>query len=250
MLQSRRFTSRMITLTAIITLVFALTSCGESDNSIKVTAKNMFDGTHITINVSGRDILPGSLETTGYVTFKSHSSIDDIYNALKTNLDFTAVKYSDAVLLERSSGTYSDYYCISKSGKRYVFGGMCGNLIVDIKQHDDHTEKVYKKILFPVHLIADDLILEGELPYYTLYANVDYKVSGSIDDFLAFYRNCRWYDVDYVDNLIMVKGWKCDPATMDGALNYGNLSSDIPFSIHFTEKNGDLYLQYTTTNLQ
>lgn len=215
-----------------------LISCNAVDKAINITAKSMFDGNYLSIEVKGSDVLPGSMETTGYITFKSEYSIDDIFSSLGDQPNLVKEKYNDAILFKLHGNEQLSLYCLSKAGARYVFGGMCGNVIVDIAES---SERIYKKILLPVHLISDELILNGERPYYTLYANVDYLVDGTKDEILSFYQECGWYDVEHIDNLIIINGWKHDPDTMIDALNYEGLDKDVPFAVRLTEKDGNLY---------
>ena len=230
-LSNMPYARRLSRISSGITIIFAmlllLTSCKETDKQITITAKNMFDGTYASIDVMGYDVLPGSLESTGYVTFKSSKDLDSMFDILKDNEEFSVVKYSDSLFFEFPMGDYTNYYCLSKAGTRYLFGSLQCNVIVDVS---NDTSRRTEQILLPIHLFTDELILNGERPYYTLYMNADYKTSGSIDDFLSFYQNCKWYNVQKHDGLIIVE------AALDT-----NGTKKESFAIRFTEKDGQMY---------
>ena len=225
-------------LIAVCLCLCILILCHGVDKTITVTAKSMFNGTYLSIDVKGSDVLPGSMETTGYITFKSKHSIDDIFSTLSYQPSIIHEKYNNAIFFKCYKNEQLSYYCLSKAGARYVFGGMCGNVIVDVSED---SERIYKKVLLPVHLIQDELILNGDRPYYTLYANVDYLIEGTVDDIISFYQECGWYNVECTDNLIIINGWKYDIDTMNDALNYAELDKDVPFAVRLTEKNGKLF---------
>ena len=211
----------------IFVMLLLLASCKETDKQITITAKNLFDGTYASIDVMGHDVLPGSLESTGYVTFKSSKSLDSIFDDLKDNEEFSVYKYSNSLLFELQMDGYSNYYCLSKAGARYLFGSLQCNIIVDIL---NDTSRSTEQILLPIYLITDELILGGERPYYTLYVNADYKTSGTIDEFVSFYQNCNWYNAKKHDGLIIVE---TAPDT--------NGTKNESFAIRFTEKDGQMY---------
>lgn len=233
-----------------ILLTFAIAliccSCGESDRMMTISAKSLFSGKYASIKVLAHDILPGALESNGYVTFKSNESMDEIYDLLKDDSFTDVAKYDNAILITDKSGEKTDYFCLSKSGQRYVFGGMCGNVIIDVTKD---SGRVTKWILLPVHFISDELILNGNNPKYTLYANVDYKLNCSKHDIQRFYQDCSWYNVSFTDDRISITGFSDVIDSMPDALNYEKLAYDVPFVIELTETNEGLYFSILSESI-
>ena len=214
--------------TVVLILTFAmLTACGKytkHDSLITISTESVFYGNTLSIEVTGRNCIPGD----GYVTFHSNCSMNDLFSSLQLDDTITAQRVHDAILLTKQSGEFVEHYCISKAAGVYLFGGMRGNLITDITE-EGRQQRI---ILLPVHLVRDELILNGSSPFYTLYANVDYKAYGSFEDFQDFYLGCGWYDVECKDNYIFITKEK--------------QSIQGPFTVRLAQKEDGLYFAIVT----
>ncbi len=224
----KSFKIKKTALVLIITLLLTicLPSCAEKEEERVITGKNMFDGTYAKISVSGYNVLPGALESDGGVTFSSSKSLDEIYDALKDSKDFTVTKCTDSLLFAFPVDGYSNAYCLTECGeKSYQFGSLQCELVVGIAYYGYDS----RQILFPRHLINDDAV---SIQDNILYINSDYEIYGTPDDFVSFYRDCRWYDVSENEDgsVITVKE---SSAVQE--------SKSEPFTLTFTEKEGKTY---------
>ena len=214
----------------------------------RLPAKSLFSGEYATIEISARELLPGSIELDGCIKFRSDMSMDEIFEALDEN-SFTEIKKTASAIYmkkETSDKTKTDHFCISMSGSQYVFGGMCGRVIVDISAD---SQKAYKWILLPVHYISSDETILGGNNRFTLYANVDYKLNCSKEDICSFYQDCSWYEVSLNNDYISIDGFTTEIESMTGALHYEHLSDDVPFVIKLTEKTDGLYFSILSSSV-
>lgn len=244
-----RSSRKLIVIAIAVIMTFLLiptTSCSSHDKLRTISAKSLFDGEYATFKIMAHDVLPGVLEGFGYVTFSSYKSFDEIFESVTNDTDMSAAKYPEAIFFSRISGENKQYYCLSKipkSNKQYVFGGMLGFAVDDMASDPEHEGKW---ILFPIHLMTDERLFVGTMPRFTLLLNTDYKLSGTKEEIVTFYRDCGWYDVDVADDLISITGFSRPVETMVGALHGEEVKNDVPFDIKLTEKEDGLYFSVIT----
>lgn len=229
----------LVSLSLVLLCLFGFLFFQKTDRSIQITAKSMISGNYLSLYVKGRDVLGGNLESEGYVSFRSDSKLEDFIPKLKESAledypNLTMERYESSILFKIPyDENRTDYYCLSNIGNRYCFGGMRANLILGLS---DQTERQRKKILLPVHLISDNLILDIGFPDYTLYANVDYAIQGTKEDLISFYQNYGWYDVKMTEDCMTIEEGKFDMKNEKDSF----LGLDASFKIHIKEKDGKL----------
>lgn len=234
----------MLFLILTLSLTSNLTACGCSGerNIETIQAASMFTHEKLELPIEGRDALVGALESDGWIIFKSKASIGEIYRTLSQLPEITVSQFDDAVFIVKPSLLENcvNYYCVSECGSQYVFGGMRSRIITDIDS--DGREKELD-ILLPIHLISDKLILESSWPY-SLYANVDYKAQGDINDFFEFYNAAGWYDVSVSADEITIHGYRegvSESVAERGIPLDDALILEHPVIIKFTERDGEVY---------
>ena len=229
---------------ALLLLLFSFAGCSGNRAVDSITAIALFSKEKLTLPIRADNASVGGLEGNGYLTFETELTLDELYDIISKIPEISASKYERAIWIKKiSGGGYTDYYCLAKHENQYVFSGMRGILITDI---DKSGNQVKSALLLPVHLITDPLILEGATPYYTLYIDVEYKTSGSFDEYARFYRECGWYETETNENEIILSGYRnkesivIQPAFDNTGAN-GTLEIASLYRIRIREEDGKCY---------
>ncbi len=129
-------------------------------------------------------------------------------------------------------------------GKPYLFTDMTVTLVTDVS---NTGAPVTKMVMLPVYLLDDPLLLEDYVnPPFTLYLNTEYRAACTEVEFLAFYEDCGWYDVQYEPGCITVTDW-ADGAPCDAEAvvhKYHPHEELLPFCIRMEQREDGLYFSF------
>ena len=229
---------------SLVLFSFVLPAAGCAGGAIQsIAASSLFSKEELVLPISGKNAASDGSKESGYTLFESNETLDEMFSQIQKVPGIHAAKYEGAILLQKSDGDHKDYYCLAKHENHYVFSGMRGIVITDI---DASGHKSKSAVLLPVHWIHDPLITEGETPYYTLYAGIEYETAGNADDFEQFYKDSGWYDVSREGETILLSGYQneddvvVDPSIDNSALA-GSLYLESPILIQVRERDGSHY---------